>query len=79
VDTLRALEEALYNFPGSAIVVSHDRWFLDRIATHILAFEGNSEVVWFEGNYDAYTEDLKRRKGADADRPHRIRYKPLSR
>jgi len=76
VDTLRALEEALYNFPGSAIVVSHDRWFLDRIATHILAFEGNSEVVWFEGNYDAYTEDLKR---ADADRPHRIRYKPLSR
>jgi len=79
VDTLRALEEALYNFPGSAIVVSHDRWFLDRIATHILAFEGNSEVVWFEGNYDAYTEDLKRRKGADADRPLRIRYKPLSR
>ena len=79
VDTLRALEEALFCFPGSAIVVSHDRWFLDRIATHILAFEGNSEVVWFEGNYDAYTEDLKRRKGTDADRPHRIRYKPLSR
>jgi len=79
VDTLRALEEALYNFPGSAIVVSHDRWFLDRIATHILAFEGNSEIVWFEGNYDAYTEDLKRRKGTDAERPHRIRYKPLSR
>ncbi len=79
VDTLRALEAALFSFPGSAIVVSHDRWFLDRIATHILAFEGNSEVVWFEGNYDAYTEDLKRRKGTDAERPHRIRYKPLSR
>ncbi|HCP00224.1 MAG: energy-dependent translational throttle protein EttA [Alphaproteobacteria bacterium] len=79
VDTLRALEEALLDFPGCAIVVSHDRWFLDRIATHILAFEGNSEVVWFEGNYDAYTEDLKRRKGADADRPHRIKYKPLQR
>ncbi|MEK9796095.1 MAG: energy-dependent translational throttle protein EttA [Alphaproteobacteria bacterium] len=79
VDTLRALEEALFSFPGSAIVVSHDRWFLDRIATHILAFEGNSEIVWFEGNYDAYTEDLKRRKGTDAERPHRIRYKPLSR
>jgi ATPase subunit of ABC transporter with duplicated ATPase domains len=60
-------------------VVSHDRWFLDRIATHILAFEGNSEVVWFEGNYDAYAEDLKRRKGADADRPHRIKFKPLAR
>ncbi|MGY8955858.1 MAG: energy-dependent translational throttle protein EttA [Alphaproteobacteria bacterium] len=79
VDTLRALEEALLGFPGSAIVVSHDRWFLDRIATHILAFEGNSEVVWFEGNYDAYAEDLKRRKGADADRPHRIKFKPLAR
>lgn len=79
VDTLRALEEALLGFPGSAIVVSHDRWFLDRIATHILAFEGDSEVVWFEGNYDAYAEDLKRRKGADADRPHRIKYKPLER
>ncbi len=79
VDTLRALEEALLEFAGSAIVVSHDRWFLDRIATHILAFEGNSEVVWFEGNYDAYAEDLKRRKGADADQPHRIKYKPLQR
>ena len=79
VDTLRALEEALLGFPGSAIVVSHDRWFLDRIATHILAFEGSSEVVWFEGNYDAYDKDLKRRKGADADRPHRIKFKPLSR
>ncbi len=79
VDTLRALEEALLEFPGCAIVVSHDRWFLDRIATHILAFEGDSEVVWFEGNYDAYIEDLKRRKGADADQPHRIKYKPLQR
>ncbi len=79
VDTLRALEEALLGFPGSAIVVSHDRWFLDRIATHILAFEGNSEVVWFEGNYDAYTEDLRRRKGSDVDRPHRIKFKPLER
>lgn len=79
VDTLRALEEALLEFPGCAVVVSHDRWFLDRIATHILAFEGDSEVVWFEGNYDAYTEDLKRRKGADADQPHRIKYKPLQR
>jgi sulfate-transporting ATPase len=79
VDTLRALEEALLGFPGCAIVVSHDRWFLDRIATHILAFEGDSEVVWFEGNYEAYTEDLKRRRGADADQPHRIKYKPLQR
>lgn len=79
VDTLRALEEALLGFPGSAIVVSHDRWFLDRIATHILAFEGNSEVVWFEGNYEAYAEDLKRRKGSDVDRPRRIKFKPLSR
>ncbi len=79
VDTLRALEEALLEFPGCAIVVSHDRWFLDRIATHILAFESDSQVVWFEGNYDAYTEDLKRRKGADADQPHRIKYKPLQR
>ena len=69
----------MLEFPGCAIVVSHDRWFLDRIATHILAFEGDSEVVWFEGNYEAYTEDLKRRKGADADRPHRIKYKPLQR
>jgi sulfate-transporting ATPase len=79
VDTLRALEEALLEFPGSAIVVSHDRWFLDRIASHILAFEGDSQVVWFEGNYDAYVEDLKRRKGSDADQPHRIKYKPLQR
>jgi sulfate-transporting ATPase len=79
VETLRALEEALLNFPGCAVVISHDRWFLDRIATHILAFEGESEVVWFEGNYQEYVEDLKRRKGEDAAQPHRIRYKPLTR
>ncbi|HKE95731.1 MAG TPA: energy-dependent translational throttle protein EttA, partial [Povalibacter sp.] len=77
VETLRALEEALLSFPGCAIVISHDRWFLDRIATHILAFESNSEVVWFEGNYAEYVEDLRRRKGEDADSPHRIRYKKL--
>src|SRR5437868_6686046 len=77
VETLRALEEALLSFPGCAIVISHDRWFLDRIATHILAFEGNSEVVWFEGNHAEYVEDLKRRKGDEADTPHRIRYKKL--
>jgi ATPase subunit of ABC transporter with duplicated ATPase domains len=77
VETLRALEEALLNFPGCAVVISHDRWFLDRIATHILAFEGNSEVVWFEGNYAEYSEDLKRRKGDDANRPHRLKYKKL--
>ena len=79
VETLRALEEALLNFPGCAVVVSHDRWFLDRIATHILAFEGNSEVVWFEGNYREYVEDFKRRRGDDAAQPHRVRYKPLTR
>jgi sulfate-transporting ATPase len=77
VETLRALEEALLNFPGCAVVISHDRWFLDRIATHILAFEGDSEVVWFEGNYQDYVQDLRRRKGEDADQPHRLRYKPL--
>jgi sulfate-transporting ATPase len=77
VETLRALEEALLNFPGCAVVISHDRWFLDRIATHILAFEGDSEVVWFEGNYQEYVQDLRRRKGEDADQPHRLRYKPL--
>jgi sulfate-transporting ATPase len=77
VETLRALEEALLGFPGCAIVISHDRWFLDRIATHILAFEGNSEVTWFEGNYAEYVEDFKRRKGEDAATPHRIRYKKL--
>jgi ATP-binding cassette ChvD family protein len=79
VETLRALEEALLNFPGCAVVISHDRWFLDRIATHILAFEGDSQVVWFEGNYQEYVADFKRRKGEDAAQPHRIRYKPLTR
>jgi energy-dependent translational throttle protein EttA len=78
IETLRALEDALLAFPGCAVVISHDRWFLDRIATHILAFEGNSEVHWFEGNYQEYVEDLKRRKGEDASQPHRIRYKPLT-
>ena len=79
VDTLRALEEALVGFPGCAVVISHDRWFLDRIATHILAFEGNSEAVWFEGNYQEYAADFKRRKGVSADQPHRLRYKKLVR
>jgi ATP-binding cassette ChvD family protein len=79
VDTLRALEEALLDFAGCAVIISHDRWFLDRVATHILAFEGNSEVVWYEGNYQGYIEDLKRRKGPDADQPHRIRYRKLVR
>ena len=79
VDTLRALEEALLDFAGCAVVITHDRWFLDRIATHILAFEGDSEVVWFEGSYGPYIEDLKKRKGPDADQPHRIKYKPLTR
>ena len=78
IETLRALEDALVAFPGCAVVISHDRWFLDRIATHILAFEGNSEVVWFEGNYQEYVEDFKKRKGEDAAQPHRIRYKPLA-
>ncbi len=78
IETLRALEEALVAFPGCAVVISHDRWFLDRIATHILAFEGDSQVVWFEGNYQDYVEDHKRRKGEDASQPHRIRYKPLT-
>ncbi len=77
VETLRALEEALLAFPGCAMVISHDRWFLDRIATHILAFEGDSRVVWFEGNYADYEADRKRRLGEDADRPHRIKYKRL--
>jgi ATPase subunit of ABC transporter with duplicated ATPase domains len=79
VDTLRALEEALLGYSGCVLVVSHDRWFLDRIATHILAFEGDSQVVWFEGNYQDYEADKKRRLGADADQPHRIKYKPLTR
>jgi energy-dependent translational throttle protein EttA len=78
IETLRALEDALVAFPGCAVVISHDRWFLDRIATHILAFEGDSQVVWFEGNYQEYVEDFKRRKGEDAAQPHRIRYKPLT-
>jgi len=78
VDTLRALEEALLGFAGCAVVISHDRWFLDRIATHILAFEGEANVVWFEGNYQAYEADRKRRLGADADQPHRLRYKKLT-
>ena len=79
VNTLRALEEALLNFGGCAVVTSHDRYFLDRIATHILAFEGNSQVVYFEGNYQDYEADRKRRLGVDAAQPHRIRYKPLTR
>jgi ATPase subunit of ABC transporter with duplicated ATPase domains len=77
VDTLRALEDALLSFAGCAVVISHDRWFLDRIATHILAFEGESEVVWYEGNYQDYAADYHRRKGASVDQPHRIRYKKL--
>ena len=79
VETLSALEEGLLAFPGCAVVISHDRWFLDRIATHILAFEGNSEVVWFEGNFQEYMQDLQRRKGEAAAQPHRIKYKPLTR
>jgi sulfate-transporting ATPase len=79
LETLRALEEALEQFAGCAVVISHDRWFLDRLATHILAFEGNSEVVWFEGNYGDYEADRHRRLGAEADNPHRIKYKPLTR
>src|SRR5579871_5037109 len=78
VETLRALEEALLNFPGCAVVISHDRWFLDRIATHILAFESNSEVVWFEGNFQDYLGDLQRRRGEQAAQPHRIKYRPLT-
>ena len=79
VDTLRALEEALLNYPGCAVVISHDRWFLDRIATHILAFEGDSQVVWYEGNYQDYDADRKRRLGAAADQPHRIKYRKMTR
>ena len=79
VETLRALEDGLLAYPGCAVVISHDRWFLDRIATNILAFEGNSEVVWFEGNYQEYVEDYRKRRGEDANQPHRILYKPLVR
>ncbi|MHB8505417.1 MAG: ATP-binding cassette domain-containing protein, partial [Acidimicrobiales bacterium] len=79
VDTLRALEDALEAFPGCAVVISHDRWFLDRIATHVLAFEGDSRVVWFEGNFSDYEVDRRKRLGGEADQPHRIRYKPLVR
>jgi ATPase subunit of ABC transporter with duplicated ATPase domains len=79
VETLRALEVALMNFPGCAVVISHDRWFLDRIATHILAFEGDSQVTWFSGNFAEYEADRKRRLGDDADQPHRIKYKPIQR
>jgi ATPase subunit of ABC transporter with duplicated ATPase domains len=79
VDTLRALEEALVSFAGCAVVISHDRWFLDRIATHMLAFEGDSEIVWFAGNYQDYEADRRRRLGAAADQPHRIKYKKLTR
>jgi ATPase subunit of ABC transporter with duplicated ATPase domains len=79
VNTLRALEEALENYAGCAVVISHDRWFLDRIATHILAFESDSTVVWFEGNYSDYEADRKARLGTAADRPHRIKYRQLTR
>jgi ATP-binding cassette ChvD family protein len=79
VNSIRALEEGLETFAGCAVVVSHDRWFLDRVATHILAFEGDSQVHWFNGNYSAYLEDFRRRKGKDADQPHRIKYRPLTR
>jgi sulfate-transporting ATPase len=79
VDTLRALEDALVQFPGCAVVISHDRWFLDRISTHVLAFEGDSQVVWFEGNFSDYEADRHKRLGTEADQPHRIKYKPLSR
>jgi ATPase subunit of ABC transporter with duplicated ATPase domains len=79
VNTLRALEEALENFAGCAVVISHDRWFLDRIATHILAFEGDSRVMSFDGNYSDYESDRKRRLGAAAERPHRIKYRQLTR
>src|SRR6202035_1719271 len=79
VDTLRALEEALLNFAGCAVVISHDRWFLDRIATHMLAFEGDSDGVWVEGNYQDYEADRHRRLGAEADQPHRIKYRKLTR
>ena len=79
VDTLRALEEALLNYAGCAVIISHDRYFLDRLATHIMAFEGDSQVVFFEGNFQAYEEDKHKRMGTDADKPHRIKYRKLTR
>ena len=79
IETLRALEEALLSFPGCAVVISHDRWFLDRIATHILAFEGDSQVTWFEGSYQEYADWVRETRGAEALEPHRIKYKPLVR
>jgi ATPase subunit of ABC transporter with duplicated ATPase domains len=79
VDTLRALEAALEDFAGCAMIISHDRWFLDRIATHMLAFEGDSHVEWFEGNFQDYEADKKRRLGLDADQPHKIKYKRFTR
>jgi ATPase subunit of ABC transporter with duplicated ATPase domains len=79
VETLRALEDALMRFAGCAVIISHDRWFLDRLATHILAFEGDSQVLWFEGNYQDYEKDRRRRLGAEADQPKRIKYRPLRR
>ena len=79
IDTLRALEDALETFPGCVVVISHDRWFLDRIATHMLAFEGDSQVRWFEGNFSDYESFRRKELGADASQPHRIKYKPLTR
>ncbi len=79
VDTLRALEEALLSFAGCAVIISHDRWFLDRVATHVLAFEGDSQVRWFEGNFEEYEENRRAELGAEADRPHRVKYKRLVR
>ncbi len=79
VDTLRALENAILDYAGCVLVISHDRWFLDRVATHILAFEGDSQVTWFEGNYHEYEEDRHRRLGAEADQPHRVKYRKLVR
>ena len=79
VDTLRAIKGTLLDFPGCAVIICHDRWFLDRVATHVLAFEGDSQVVWFEGNFEAYEENKRARLGDEADRPHRISYKRLTR
>jgi ATPase subunit of ABC transporter with duplicated ATPase domains len=79
INSIRAIEESLENFAGCAVVVSHDRWFLDRVATHILAFEGDSTAHWFPGNYSSYIEDFRRRRGKDADQPHRIKYRRLAR